>query len=854
MPGAGAGAGSGPSKATRKDVTDGVFLYRTVEKREGGGTQVVYEVECARFNRVEFTLDFSKSVNVEVGVADGAALERTDAVTALSSTVPPFRRQRLGSACTRDASKRTSLITSWTWSLLEPDEDAVRELVRRNRSDLAAEIEAAERYGFGDDSASVEEIERRCKMYGVPFLDADFPPTDRTLYGADVASGAAVVWRRPAEFASGGAPDVFVGGIEPGDIRQGALADCWFLCALASLAEFPHLVRRLYLEESRRLSAHGVYKVRLCKNGQWQTYVVDDYFPCYPGGGPVYSRAHGDELWVLLLEKAYAKAHGHYAAIRMGFAFEAMIDLTGAPYKTVRLQEEDGCPGAAPARLWQSLLRWDAQGYIMSASTPGEDTLTETGDRPAAEEGTGLVQGHAYTLLCAREAGGQRLVLMRNPWGNFEWRGAWSDASPLWTDEIKEAVGFECDEHDGKFWMSFDDLRRHFFSVNVCMVRHRAGGAPPWVEQRRKASFTYDPDAGAGATVACSALFVLSVAEPARLFLSVHQEDARCAGARPYLDIGVTVLRIRSDYTYELVAGTGCAAERQNQTDEVLVGEGQYLLVPTTTGCKFRRGLLDAQRAAAGAAPADLWAPGRRGREFSAAACHALNEVFRRLDVDLDGVLNREELEGFALRAEGEGLREAVFPWLLETFDSTDGGLTPDGFRDCYAFIWAAAGGDDEVVWRDLLYHGYSRRLELLYSRSVMLAVHADKAFELHAQPFDAEAYEEAMELPIKAYGECKHYADHGLKLYIRRAGHSGVSIAAENLRDSDIEFALDMSGSANVTTHQQSLDAPVVLPSRETKVLHHVMPDGAGPWSWKYRPAAITDLGGARGDAAAAP
>jgi calpain-15 len=63
---------------------------------------------------------------------------------------------------------------------------------------------------------------------------------------------------------------------------------------------------------------------------------LDDYFPCKPEAGPVYSRAHGSELWVLLLEKAFAKMNGSYAQIKGGWAFEAMIDLTGAPFHDLR--------------------------------------------------------------------------------------------------------------------------------------------------------------------------------------------------------------------------------------------------------------------------------------------------------------------------------------------------------------------------------------------------------------------------------------------------------------------------------------------------------------------------------------
>lgn len=49
-----------------------------------------------------------------------------------------------------------------------------------------------------------------------------------------------------------------------------------------------------------------------------------------------FSKADQKQLWVPLVEKAYAKAHGGYNAISGGWICEGLFDLTAAPTETIR--------------------------------------------------------------------------------------------------------------------------------------------------------------------------------------------------------------------------------------------------------------------------------------------------------------------------------------------------------------------------------------------------------------------------------------------------------------------------------------------------------------------------------------
>lgn len=122
---------------------------------------------------------------------------------------------------------------------------------------------------------------------------------------------------------------------------QGALNDCYFLCAVSALAEFEHKIKRLFIQDR---CGDGKYTVRWWHDGEPIEVVVDDYFPCDPDTGePAFSSCVGSELWVCLLEKAWAKKHGSYQQIESGHVGEVLSAFTGAPERNYKLKVRPGC-------------------------------------------------------------------------------------------------------------------------------------------------------------------------------------------------------------------------------------------------------------------------------------------------------------------------------------------------------------------------------------------------------------------------------------------------------------------------------------------------------------------------------
>ena len=259
------------------------------------------------------------------------------------------------------------------------------------------------------------------------FVDLTYPPSETPgVYGpTDAKKPHKLVYRRATDVYD--APEVFEASIAPSDIRQGKLGDCWLMCALAACAEYPYLVEALFPDPFKRAQPSGLYRVRLCQGGLWRAVTVDDYVPCDQDGSPIFSRAAGSELWVLLIEKAMAKLAGNYMRLRGGLAFEGLADLTGLPTFHFKFSNVMLRPLVKSGALFDQLVFADQNKCLACASTPGEDRFTEGKGEQRRAPASGLIPGHAYTLLAAREVGGHKLVRLRNPWGKFEWDGAWGD-------------------------------------------------------------------------------------------------------------------------------------------------------------------------------------------------------------------------------------------------------------------------------------------------------------------------------------------------------------------------------------------------------------------------------------------
>ena len=317
---------------------------------------------------------------------------------------------------------------------------------------------------------------------GALFTDPLFPPNKNSLLGLDY-NGKIIdsksykdnikeIKENEIEFirASEIFKDkykLFSEKIDLEDVIQGNLGDCYFLSSVANICKFPGLIKGLF--KTKEVNKDGFYEIIFYIDGIQQIIIVDDFFPCYKKNKlPCFAQPNGNELWVMLLEKAWAKVNGGYINITGGLSSQALEALTGFGsliYKTNNMSEEE--LNKNKLEIIKNIINAQQSYSLISCDTTEENNYKDL-------EKAGLIQKHAYTLIKIsqihlEQGKTEYLFKLRNPWGKNEWNGDWSDNSNLWNERIKNQVNFK-NKDNGIFFMNEKDFFNYFKTITICYI------------------------------------------------------------------------------------------------------------------------------------------------------------------------------------------------------------------------------------------------------------------------------------------------------------------------------------------------------------------------------------------------
>ncbi|XP_041093958.1 calpain-1 catalytic subunit-like [Polyodon spathula] len=452
---------------------------------------------------------------------------------------------------------------------------AARLQMLRDREDGLGQNHKAVKYMNQD----FEFLRQNCLQNRVLFTDdifpADLPSLGFKELGPHSSKTQGVRWKRPTEICSN--PQFIVDGATRTDICQGALGDCWLLAAIGSLTLNETVLHRVVPHgQSFQEQYAGIFHFQFWQFGEWVDVVIDDRLPVKDGKLLFVHSYEKNEFWSALLEKAYAK----------------------------------GVRDVSPPDLYSIINKALERGSLLGCSIDITSNLDMGRDFQEAGE------GHAYSVTSLESSGVSyrgmptKLVRIRNPWGEVEWTGAWSDSSSEWNyvdPAVQSKLRVKCE--DGEFWMSFSDFLREFSRLEICNLTpdtlksekirkwntslyegawrrgSTAGGcrnypATFWINPQFKVCLQNAQDKGAES--GCS--FLVSLMQKYRRQQRKEGKDMETIGFAVYECRGQSGVHLKREYflTHGSTARSELFINLREVSSRFTLPAGEYIIVPST--------------------------------------------------------------------------------------------------------------------------------------------------------------------------------------------------------------------------------------------------------------------------------
>jgi len=201
-----------------------------------------------------------------------------------------------------------------------------------------------------------------------------------------------IVWKRVAEVIDH--PVLFSNSSSM--LRQGNIGNCYLVASLFGLSRIPGRIEDMFI--TKKVNKQGIYAMKFFINGKKALVYVDDFIPIRKGENkkdePAFVKSFDkNEIWPILMEKAWAKLVGSYGNSEVGTISWTLRYLTNDPVYHSKISDV--------ASLTQTLITWLDKGYPVFLFSHSK----------------AWVKNHVFTLTKIEEIEGEVKFTLHNPWG-----------------------------------------------------------------------------------------------------------------------------------------------------------------------------------------------------------------------------------------------------------------------------------------------------------------------------------------------------------------------------------------------------------------------------------------------------